>query len=160
MKIKNFAILALSLAFLVLLCYSIHQRQDRRVETKYDTIRTTLVDTIKFYQPIPKDSIVTRYVTERLQVVDTTRIVVKDSVEVIIPITQKIYQDSSYTAYVSGYKPSLDSIFINQPKEIITITQYSKPKKFSLSVQVGCGATKEGLSPYVGVGVSYNLISF
>lgn len=160
MRIKDFVILALSLAFLVSLCYNIHQKQEECAEAKYDTIRTTLVDTIKFFQPIPKDSIVTRYVTEKLQVVDTTRIVVKDSVEVIIPITQKVYQDSSYTAFISGYKPSLDSIFINQPKEVITITKYSKPKKFSLSVQAGYGASKEGLSPYVGVGLSYNLISF
>jgi len=35
-----------------------------------------------------------------------------------------------------------------------------KPLRYGLGVQVGYGITNKGLSPYVGVGISYNIIRF
>ena len=87
----------------------------------------------------------------------------EDSVTVQIPITQKVYEDSTYTAYVSGYRASLDSLVFKMPREVITIKEYSKPKRWSVGVQVGYGVTLKGtpqFAPYVGIGVSYNLFSF
>ena len=40
--------------------------------------------------------------------------------------------------------------YINLPKQ----------KKFGLGVNVGYGISKSGLSPYIGLGVNYNLINF
>ena len=34
---------------------------------------------------------------------------------VMLPITQKVYRDTSYTAWVSGYAAALDSIHIHRP---------------------------------------------
>ena len=89
--------------------------------------------------------------------------IVPDSVNVVIPITQKVYDEDTYTAFVSGYNPSLDSLIFKMPREVVTIKEYSKPKRWSVGVQVGYGVTLKGtpqFAPYVGIGVSYNLFSF
>lgn len=88
---------------------------------------------------------------------------VPDSVNVHIPITQKVYEDTNYTAFVSGYNPSLDSLIFKMPREVVTIKEYQKPKRWSVGVQVGYGMTLKGtpqFAPYIGIGVSYNLFSF
>lgn len=87
--------------------------------------------------------------------------VTPDSVSVEIPITQKVYETDRYRAVVSGYKPSLDDIYIYQPTQIVQVK--SKPKRWGIGIQVGYGVTLKQtpqFSPYVGVGVSYNLFQF
>ena len=87
--------------------------------------------------------------------------VTHDSVSVEIPITQKVYETDRYRAVVSGYKPSLDDIYIYQPTQIVQVK--SKPKRWGVGIQVGYGVTLKQtpqFSPYVGVGVSYNLFQF
>ena len=87
--------------------------------------------------------------------------VTPDSVSVEIPITQKVYETDRYRAVVSGYKPSLDDIYIYQPTQIVQVK--SKPKRWGVGIQVGYGVTLKKtpqFSPYVGVGVSYNLFQF
>lgn len=119
------------------------------------------IDTIPFYMPVLKDSVVLRYETVKLPISDRDTIYERDtifqtdSVYVTIPITQKIYQDSLYTAFVSGYNPRLDSIRIYERK---VIPATSKPKKWGLGVHLGYGVSNHGLTPYIGIGVSYNLI--
>lgn len=75
---------------------------------------------------------------------------------VVIPITQKVYKDSDYTAYVSGYKPSLDSISVRHKVTTITIKQ--KPSRWNVGVSAGYGMTPKGFQPYLGIGVTFNLI--
>ena len=80
-----------------------------------------------------------------------------------IPITQKQYCDSTYTAWVSGYKPSLDSIRLYKKREVVTINKIIKepPNRFVVTFNVGYGLTPQnGLQPYIGVGVGYKLFSF
>lgn len=87
--------------------------------------------------------------------------VTPDSVSVEIPITQKVYETDRYRAVVSGYKPSLDDIYIYQPTQIVQVK--SKPKRWGIGIQVGYGVTVKGtpqFCPYIGVGVSYNLFQF
>lgn len=85
-----------------------------------------------------------------------------DSVE--LELTQKVYSDSTYTAYVSGYRPNLDSIFVRQ-KEVyrtITVTKTIKEKEFrrwnvGLIGGYGYGFSSKQFEPFVGVGVTYNI---
>lgn len=90
----------------------------------------------------------------------------KDSVEVEIPITQKMYETGTYRAYVSGFHPQLDSLILFAGRDIMTVTgNYPKPKKkkFSISLQVGYGITLREtphFSPCFSVGLSYNLFDF
>ena len=143
-----------------------------------DTTRVTVYDTIAYYQPIPKDSTIVRYVTEVVKVVNTELVTdchgldsVKtetnchqmDSVKVQIPITQKVYEDSTYTAYVSGYKPSLDSLIIRMPNTTTTIVKTDERSRWSLSVSVGYGLTlnkQPTFAPVASVNLSYNIYTF
>lgn len=139
------------------------QEEERRATVIRDTVRVTIIDTVRIVCPVVRDSLVVRYVTERLPVKrDSVQIGCTDSVDVEIPITQKRYADSTYTAWVSGYRPSLDSIHIYPRHEVVTITNMirQKPKRWNVGLNVGYGLTPKGLQPYVGVGVSYNLFSF
>lgn len=130
-----------------------------------DTI--TVIDTIAYRYPVPKDSAVVRYETVRLMVADTARVTVTDtvrvtdSVEVVVPITQRVYSDSLYRAYVSGYRPQLDSIFVYPRTNYVTTTVKEKPKRWGIGLQAGYGYSPgNGMSPYLGIGVSYNIYSF
>ena len=86
----------------------------------------------------------------------------EDSAEVVIPITQKKYEDSTYTAYVSGYKPTLDSITIRSRVITHTITE-TKIKKAYRKINIGIiagysyNAQMNKFGPTIGVGVCYNI---
>lgn len=140
------------------------RKSSQSVQITSDTTRVTIIDTILYKHPVPVDSVVVRYVTERLPAKhDTMQIGCTDSVEVEIPITQKRYADSTYTAWISGYNPSLDSIHIYPRHEVITITNTirQKPKRWGVGLNIGYGITPHhGMQPYVGIGVNYKLFSF
>lgn len=134
-------------------------------------VTVTTLDTILIEKPVPYEVAHTEFRTLRLPVMlfapaDTvwnTRLVV-DSVEVEVAMERKTYQDSTYRAQVSGpaiggLHPSLDWIEVYN-KTTYNTTTVKKTGRWGLGVQVGYGAYKEGLSPYIGVGISYNLITF
>lgn len=139
-----------------------------------DTARFTIIDTVVYYVPIPVDSVVVRYTTAYLPVakdgneyekniptngnIDTENI--SDSVNVVIPITQKMYEDSTYKAWISGYHTALDSIYVFPRNEVITITNTPKKKRWSIGAHAGYGITPHGAVPYIGIGISCNLFSF
>lgn len=125
-----------------------------------DTIE--YVDSIPFYYPVPRDSVVVRYVTETLPVEvgkeeehSQTR---TDSATVKIPITQKVYEGNQYRAYVSGFNTSLDSVFVYPKTQVIRIRD--EPKRFSIGLSVGYGMTPKGVQPFVGLSATYNLFRF
>lgn len=137
-----------------------HYFKEQAEEWK-DTVRVTVVDTVTYDKPVAMDSLVVRYV--RVPVVrDTLHSIYTDTIQVDMPITQKRYEDSTYTAWVSGYEPSLDSIRVYRKNEVITINKIIKepPNRFVVSFNVGYGLTQNGLQPYIGIGVGYKLFSF
>lgn len=77
-----------------------------------------------------------------------------DSVTISLPITQKVYRDSTYTAYVSGFDAKLDSISVYS--KMITVTRREPPPAFTFGVQAGYGITPAGMQPYLGLGFQYN----
>lgn len=167
-KAKNIIFAVLLALLVVSVCFNIRKCSTEEV-TYQDTIRTTFVDTVPFYKPVPRDSVVVRYITEILPVVhDTCKTDTinmgdlngKDSIKVEIPISSKVYEDSTYTAYVSGYRASLDSIFVYPRREVVRITERSKPKRWGIGIQAGYGIGSDGFSPYFGIGLSYNLFDF
>lgn len=78
-----------------------------------------------------------------------------DSVEVELPIEQKVYKDSLYKAWVSGFDARLDSIYLYQPTRYITIKTTEQPSQWSWGVQAGMGITPKGLQPYIGLGFQF-----
>lgn len=67
-----------------------------------------------------------------------------------------IYQDSLIKGKDSIIY--LDRKVIEYQDKIINIAP--KPKRWGIGLQGGYGANKDGLSPFIGVGVSYDIISF
>lgn len=142
-------------------------RQEESVPAK-DTIY--IRDTIRVYEPIPADSIRSGSIKAVLPAVpvpvpevrrnftEVAELPEIDSVLVEIPIVQKKYEDSTYTAYISGYQAKLDSIFIYSKNSQVRIRD--EPKRWSIAVQAGYGVSRYGLQPYIGIGICYNLFSF
>ena len=126
-----------------------------RVDTL--VVRDTIVQEKPVYRTISQVR------TEYVPVCDTIRI--QDTLFVPVPIETKVYEDSLYRAEVSGYRASLDRLGIYQQERIITQTipvQVKERKRWGIGVQAGYGVSipngKPVLSPYIGIGVSYDLI--
>ncbi len=82
-----------------------------------------------------------------------------DTMTVSLPFVQKQYKDSSYSAWVSGYEPSLDSIKIF-PKTIIvreSKVERKKDRRWGVYGGVGIGVS-DRVTPYVGIGIGYRIL--
>lgn len=139
------------------------EQREAQTITHIDTTRVVVYDTVTYRQPIAVDSVVLRYETIKVRKVvnDTIKVLdsAEDSVSVEIPITQKHYADSTYLAWVSGYDPCLDSIKIYPRTEVVTIAKIQdKSKRWGIGIQGGVGYGKGGFTPYIGIGVQYNII--
>lgn len=88
---------------------------------------------------------------------------VGDSLRLVLLRVQRHYSDSTFDAWVSGVDPRLDSIKTYQTNMVITkeipVIQIKKTR-WGLGISAGCGVGKDGLTPYVGVGISYNILSW
>ena len=128
------------------------------------------VDTLFIYDTI----IVEKPVIKKVEIIDTLQLPVPitdtlmlhDTVFVHLPIGQRQYSDPRYTAWVSGYRPQLDSIRIYQQREFITkeIKTVTKSKRWGIGLQAGYGVSLHNgqvfTAPYIGVGLSYSIINW
>ena len=108
-----------------------------------DSTKTGEIVYIRIPYPVPGDTI-------------------RDSIEVPIPIEQKRYDDSLYTAWVSGFRPALDSIRLHQPEIVTTITEtiVKKAPRLSVGLSVGPGISIDKdhhMGIYVGFTANYRL---
>ena len=89
----------------------------------------------------------------------TDTLTVHDSIEVPVPIYQVRYDDSLYTAWVSGFSPALDSIRLHQPTIIIERTYQKPAPRLSLGIQAGAGVGVFSRQPdiYLGIGAQWRL---
>jgi len=93
---------------------------------------------------------------------DSAKVQSPDSLEIPIPIEQKRYEDSLYTAWVSGFRPALDSIRLHQPEIITTITEtiVKKAPRLNIGLSVGPGVSIDRdhhMGIYVGFTAQYRL---
>lgn len=150
-------------------------------QTRTDTVR--LVDTLRYVSPAPTRDTIIRYVrvpvefprpdnpanpgksAESAEEADTDSMRsisgIADTAAVIIPITSRTYSTPEFTATVSGYQPSLDSITIHAPRTIITNNPpAAKSKPWSIGIAAGIGAGRGGITPFIGITLQYSLIRF
>ena len=128
----------------------------------WDTTEVVRLDTIVREKPV----YVASYIHDTVRTYFTT--IEQDTVTVDVPIERRVYhEDSLYHAVVSGprcgnYEPSLDSLVVWPTITTVTIrdtkTEY-RNSKISFGIQAGYGAFGKDFSPYIGVGISYNLFS-
>ena len=150
---RKVLLLLMHLFAFAVLAYFLRMKEPPQVfeVVRKDTVRVT--DTLLVVQPICTETRVT----------DTVRVVLRDTllrlVEVRVPIEQRVYEDSSFRAYVSGFRPSLESIEIMRPRTEIRIRERveQKPLRWSLGIQGGYGVTPKGMQPYIGIGIAYRL---
>lgn len=117
-----------------------------RTETKIKTV--VKVDTL-FISP-PMTPLLTIRLTDTMRIGDT-----------VVNREQTYYEDSLYRAWVSGYRPKLDSLQVFPRTVYRTVTNdiYHTVKvkdkcRWGLGLQAGYGYP---IGWYVGVGMSYNL---
>lgn len=147
-------------------------------QARPDTVR--LVDTLRYVSPAPTRDTIIRYVRVPLPSTppapDNPGSLVNpgnsaesaeeaaaaaDTAAVIIPITSRTYTTPEFTATVSGYQPSLDSITIHAPRTIITNNPpAAKSKPWSIGISAGIGAGRGGITPFIGITMQYSLLRF
>lgn len=170
-KNLNYFFLGFAIASLLAIILISHGNRDNQ-PSHNDTVTVTTHDTIKIDTPTPTQSVIIRRDTVSLPVVihDTIRhdmpsacagdMPFVDSTLVEIPITQRIYEGDGYRAWVSGYRPSLDSLWMEHTKVTQSITTSLKPRRWGVSISAGAAITTHGLEPYIGIGISCNLVTF
>ena len=110
---------------------------------------------------------VERTVTDTMLIALTDTVTVSDTVYVRLPREQKRYADTNYVAWVSGYRPRLDSIEVYPSTRYVTKTvtkMDDSRKRWGIGIQAGCGVGLTGGKvvgvPYIGVGISYDILTF
>ena len=137
----------------------------RRCADSTEVVTDTIIKVVKVDRPIVRESTIVKYKVVRLPIAKDTICVsdtIKDSVFVEVPIEQKVYSDSNYTAWVSGYRPRLDSISITHTEVSHKLVNNNSKgsKRLFIGIQVGYGITPRGMQPYLGLGLSYNFFGF
>lgn len=118
-------------------------RHVRETVFRIDTVRVVQPEVIVIHSREP--------VKEKLAVAESD-----DSVEVLVPVEQRVYTGPEYKAFVSGHMPRLDSIEIYRP--VTVVQQPKKDRRLSIGLQAGYGLTPAGLQPYVGLGLSIRIL--
>lgn len=158
-------LVALALVFLAVMAIGVARIRhlektiDELRNAPADTVTIVKTDTVKVDSPVP----VHHYIKER----DTAFIVLTDvkvdTVKelVFLPREYMVYKDSTYRAVVSGVQPRLDSIEVYQRNTVQTVTKTIRVpdrKRWGLGVQAGYGYDGKRLTPYVGIGVQYDIL--
>ena len=157
-KAFNFLLAAICLS-VALNVWQCSRQMEESTVIKHDTVwKDTTI-----YEPQPAETVQTgRVVYIKVPVPgERDTITVHDSIEVQVPIVQKRYDDSLYTAWVSGFEPNLDSIRLYQPEIVTTVTKtIVKPTPRLMlgpSVGAGYGLYHKTLDVYVGFNLTWNI---
>ena len=154
-------------ALLVLVCvflfgFLIGQKHPQKspvepIKVKVDTL--VIHDTTMSYKPIYVDRV--KLDSVLVPVLDT--MMIHDTTFVYLDREKISWRDSLCEVYASGIMPQVDSVrHFAEYKYISIETQVPVKVKshWGLGVNAGYGIGKGGLTPYVGVGISYNLLSW
>lgn len=162
MKSGKHIMTGVGIAVAVLLLFWFGRRIPRIAPGEPQTIKVdTLVihDTIKVTEPVS----VTRTVVDSILVPVTDTVRMRDTLYVFLEREQVRWEDSLAVVYASGIDPQVDSV-IHFTRDQIIIKEIPviqvKKTRWGIGVQAGATAGKDGIIPYVGLGVSYNILSW
>ena len=126
---------------------------------QYDTLPPVVrLDTIRDTVSVPKYVHIVRYDT----IHDTAD---RKPIHLPIPISRYLFtDDSTYRMEVEGYNLKANSIEVYPRTVTQTVIQRvevpGKPKRWGIGVSAGAALTPQGIRPYLGVGMQYNLVVF
>lgn len=133
------------------------QGQEGPVKERVDTL--VIHDTITVTEAV----FVTKRVIEKEYVPVTDTVTMRDTLFVILDREQVTWEDSLSRVYASGIHPQVDSVVHFIKETVITkeipVTKIKKTR-WGVGIQGGYGVSDKGLTPYIGVGVSYNILSW
>ena len=166
MKGWQYILSGVGIAVAVLIGFLIGQKHPQKspVEPIKEKVDTLLIfDTITLSKPVFVEKI--KLDSVLIPVTDTLWL--HDTLYVYLEREQIQWQDSLCRVYASGVNPQVDSV-THFVRETIVNREISVPVKvksrWGLGIQVGYGAGINGkqvyLTPYVGVGISYNILSW
>lgn len=166
MKGWQYILTGVGIAVAVLIGFLIWQKHPQKspVEPIKEKVDTLLIfDTITLTKPVFVEKI--QLDSVYMPVTDT--LWKHDTLYVYLEREQIQWQDSLCRVYASGINPQVDSVTHFMQKTIVN-REISVPIKvksrWGLGIQVGYGAGINGkqvyLTPYVGVGISYNILSW
>ena len=166
MKGWQYILTGVGIAVAVLIGFLIGQKHPQKlpVEPIKEKVDTLLIfDTITLTKPVFVEKI--QLDSVYMPVTDT--LWKHDTLYVYLEREQIQWQDSLCRVYASGINPQVDSVTHFVQETIIT-REISVPVKvksrWGLGIQVGYGAGVNGkqvyLTPYVGMGISYNILSW
>lgn len=151
---------ALALSFLAGREYA----QKRLILPQNEKVDTLFIHETKL---VEKPVFVEKKVIEKVPIPVSDTMVVHDTIYVYMDREQVHWQDSLSDVYASGYDVQVDSVRHHIQTNVITkerdVVVKVKPK-WNVGVQVGYGAFVNNgqvyASPYIGIGLSYNLLSW
>ena len=166
MKGWQYILTGVGIAVAVLIGFLIGQKHPQKlpVEPIKEKVDTLLIfDTITLTKPVFVEKI--QLDSVYMPVTDT--LWKHDTLYVYLEREQIQWQDSLCRVYASGINPQVDSV-THFVQETIVNREISVPVKvksrWGVGIQVGYGAGINGkqvyLTPYVGVGISYNILSW
>ena len=162
MKGWKYILTGIGVAVAILILFLFDRKIPRNVPQEPQSFRVDTLfirDTIKVTEPV----YVTRKVVDSVlvPVADTIRLM--DTLYVFLEREQIRWEDSLSVVYVSGVRPEIDSV-IHYAESMVIVKEIPvvrvEKTRWGVGIQAGAGATRDGLTPYVGVGVSYNILSW
>ena len=166
MKGWQYILTGMGIAVAVLIGFLIGQKHPQKspvepIKKKVDTL--LIFDTITLTKPV----FVEKVQLDSVYMPVTDTLWKHDTLYVYLEREQIQWQDSLCRVYASGINPQVDSV-THFVQETIVNREISVPVKvksrWGLGIQVGYGAGVNGkqvyLTPYVGVGISYNILSW
>jgi hypothetical protein len=162
MKPEKYILMGMGIVVAILIGFLVGRRCPRNAPGEPPTPKVDTLfirDTFKVTEP--------KYITKRVidsipyPVGDTIRL--KDTLYVLLERQQVTWEDSLARVYASGVNPQVDSVIHFTREMVITkeipVIQVKKTR-WGIGFQAGATADKNGVLPYVGVGVSYNILSW
>ena len=114
-------------------------------------------DTIVLREVVADTVTLSRIVYRDLPTVQRDTTYIHDTVRVAVPLSLHTFQGEDYRAEVEGFAVTLKKMEF-YPKTIHHTTTSSP--RWGVGVQCGVTLSEKGFTPYLGVGVQYNIFSW
>ena len=154
---RKFAIILLILVSLFLFFGALNYKHKYNQVVGAPSISDTVIvrDTIEIKVPEPKEVKIIKKDTVYLP-----SPTLNDSIDIALPLEEKIYGNSTFRAVIQGYNPILKEITIYptyttiMEKSVVTIDKFKYKPNISLSVGYGYGIIHKQNDLFIGVTLS------